>query len=144
MSEKGIALIQRNYEEIWSKGNLDLFDLSIDQEIVRHHPPFPDVYGLQAYKEYIQDIRGAMSDISFTMEDVIFMEDRSSARVRMSFIHTGQTPGLQVPATGRQVTLVMGIFSRWKGDKIVEEWAYIDYLGFLQQLGVLPPMDSAP
>ncbi len=144
MQEERTAIIQRNFEAIWVEGNLDLFDLFLAPDIVRHHPPFPDLHGLQAYKENVKGLRDSMSNIQITMEDVIFMGDRSSARVSMTFTHTGQTPGLQIPATGRQVTLVMGVFSRWKDERIVEEWVYIDYLGFLQQLGVIPTMASRP
>lgn len=138
MLEDGLEIIQNNFEEIWVHGNLDLFDLSLDPEIVRHNPPFPDVHGLPAYKEYIKGARSAMSNIEINFEDVILSKNLSSARVTMTFTHTGMMPGLQIPATGRQVTLRMGVFSRWKGGKIVEEWAYIDYLGFLQQVGVIP------
>lgn len=138
MMEDGIAIIQHNFEEIWVKGNLDLFDLSVDSDVVRHNPPFPDIHGLAAYKEYVRGARSAMSNIRIKIEDVIFAENHSSARVAMTFYHTGLLYGLQIPATGRQVALAMGIFSRWKGEKIIEEWAYIDYLGLLQQVGVIP------
>lgn len=138
MQADGVAIIQHNFEEIWVKGNLDLFDLSVDPEIVRHNPPFPDIHGLPAYKEYIKGVRSAMSNIEIKIEDVIFGQDLSSARVTMNFYHTGLMAGLHIPATGRHVKLVMGIFNQRKGGKIVEEWAYIDYLGLLQQVGVIP------
>ena len=138
MHEDRLAIIQNNFEEIWVNGNVDLFDLSIDPDIVRHNPPFPDIHGLAAYKQYIKGIRSAMSNVEFKIEDIIFMQDLSSARVTMTFTHTGMMHGLQIPATGRRVTLQMGAFSCWEGGKIIEEWAYIDYLGFLQQVGVIP------
>ena len=30
---------------------------------------------------------------------------------------------------------------RWDNGKIIEEWEYGDYLGILQQLGVVPPLE---
>lgn len=138
MLDDETAIIQRNYEEIWVNGNLDLLDLSLDPEIVRHNPPLPDIYGLPAYKEYVTGVRSAMSNIGIKIEDVMLTEDLSSARVTMTFTHTGLIPGLQIPATGRQVRLGMGVFSRWKGNQLVEEWVYMDHLGMLQQLGVFP------
>lgn len=142
MQDDGLTIIQHNFEQIWANGNLDLLDLSVDLEIVRHNPPFSDIHGLPAYKEYIKGIRSAMSNIEIKIEDVILTKDLSSARVTMTFTHTGMMYGLQIPATGRQVTLKMGVYSRWRGGKIVEEWAYIDYLGFLQQVGVIPTATS--
>jgi len=138
MLEDGTPLIQRAYEEIWVDGNIDLFDSFLDLDIVRHNPPFPDIVGLTAYKAYVREVRGAMVNIAITMEDVMLEGELGSARVTLTFTHVAEMRGLQIPATGRQVTLAMGIFSRWQGERIVEEWAYIDYLGLLQQLGVLP------
>jgi len=138
MEEKEITVIQRYYEEVWTKGNLDVLDLSIGPNIVRHNPPFPDVCGIQEYKAYYERIRQALSNIHVQFDDVLILGDLSSARARMTCVHTGLLQGLQIPATGRKVTLEMGIFSHWAGGIIIEEWVYIDYLGLLQQLGVLP------
>jgi predicted ester cyclase len=43
--------------------------------------------------------------------------------------HTGQSPNLPIPATGKGVTLVGCNVSHWANGKIVEEWEYSDYLG---------------
>ncbi len=137
-----LAMLQRTFDDIWGKGNIDLFDLGIDPDIVRHNPPFPDIHSLHAYKEYIKAVRSSMSNVQIRIEDVIFQGDLSSARISLTFTHTGMMQVLQIPPTGRRVTMVMGVFARWKEDKIVEEWMYADYLGVLQQLGVLPSQAS--
>jgi len=138
MLEDRLPLIQRAYEEIWVDGNVDLFDSFLDRKIVRHNPPLPDIHGLPSFKQYVRETRGAMANIGITIEDVTIADELSSARITLTFTHVAQMQNLQIPATGRQVRLAMGVFSRWRGSRIVEEWAYIDYLGLLQQLGVMP------
>ena len=54
--------------------------------------------------------------------------------------HTGQSPTLPIPPTGKEVTLVGCVVVHIADGKIVEEFEYSDYLGFLQQLGVVPPL----
>ena len=54
--------------------------------------------------------------------------------------HTGLSPSLPIPPTGKEVTLVGCIVVHIADGKIVEEFEYSDYLGFLQQLGVVPPL----
>lgn len=45
-----------------------------------------------------------------------------------------------IPPTGKEVTLKGCIVVHVRDGKIVEEFEYSDYLGFLQQLGVVPPL----
>ncbi len=54
--------------------------------------------------------------------------------------HTNVSPVVPGPPTSREVTLQGCGVVHIKDDKIIEEWAYSDFLGFLQQLGVLPPL----
>ena len=54
--------------------------------------------------------------------------------------HTGESPTLPIPPTGKEAVLVGCTVVGWDGGKIVEEWEYGDYLGILQQLGVVPPL----
>jgi hypothetical protein len=48
------------------------------------------------------------------------------------------SPALPIPPTGKEVTLVGCVVVQIVDGKIVEEFEYSDYLGFLQQLGVVP------
>jgi len=54
--------------------------------------------------------------------------------------HTGQSPSLPILPTGKEVTLVGCIVVHVVDGKIVEEFEQSDYLGFLQQLDVVPPL----
>ena len=45
---------------------------------------------------------------------------------------------MPIPPSGKEVTLVGCVVVRVEDGKILEEFEYADYLGFLQQLGIVP------
>ena len=54
--------------------------------------------------------------------------------------HTGEFAG--IPATGNKIILKGVSVARIVDEKISEELDYMDDLGFMQQLGVIPPMEQ--
>lgn len=140
MSEERAAKIQRVIMEVYGKGNLDAMDELYDPQVIRHNPPYPDTHDLQAYKEYTYGVMKAWSDTQITLHEIISSEDRTAIRFTLTAAHTGETPLSHIPPTGKQVTQDGSIVVHWKGDKIVEEWLYADYVGLLQQIGVIPAL----
>jgi predicted ester cyclase len=110
------------------------------EDYVSHRPPFPDVEGLEAAKQSIAATRLAYSDIEATYDEWIAEGDAIAYRYTMRMKHTGTSPSLPVPPTGKEVVLEGCIVVHVKDGKVIEEWEYSDYLGFLQQLGVVPPL----
>jgi predicted ester cyclase len=103
-----------------------------------HHPPFPDVEGLEAFKEFVTSVRAAYPDFKMTIQEVIVEEDTVASRWTWTGTHTGQGKLIPVPPTGKQVLGTGATFVRNEGGRIVEEWERQDWLGFLQQLGLAP------
>ena len=103
-------------------------------------PPFPDANGLEAVKQSIAATRLAYSDIQATFTEWIAEGDVIAYRYTMRMKHTGVSPTLPIPPTGKEVTLEGCIVVHIKDGKVIEEWEYSDYLGFLQQLGVVPAL----
>lgn len=134
------AVIQRVGEEAWLRGNVDALDEAYAADYISHKPPFPDTNGLEAVKQSIAGTRQAYSDIEASYTDWIAEGDAIAYRYTMRMKHTGVSPTLPIPATGKEVTLQGCIVVHVKDGKIVEEWEYSDYLGFLQQLGVVPAL----
>ncbi len=52
--------------------------------------------------------------------------------------HTGESPDLLILPTGKQVTMDGCSILHLITETIIEEWEFVDYLGFLTQLGVIP------
>ena len=73
-------------------------------------------------------------------EEPIAESDKVAIRVIMHGTHQGEFFG--IPPTGKQVT-VSGIhIVRIANGRIAEHWGTIDDLGFMRQLGVIPPMEA--
>ena len=78
----------------------------------------------------------AFPDIKATVEDMVAEGDKVVARWIMRGIHEGTVRG--IPATGRQVIVKGVTIKRIASGKVVEEWALIDMLGLMQQIGAIP------
>lgn len=125
-------------EEAWCNGNIDALGEIYAASCVAHKLPYPDLNGLEANKQYIAVHRLAYSDIRIALPEWITEGDTVAFRYTFRMKHTNVSPVLPGPPTGRDVTLQGCGVIHLKDDKIIEEWAYSDFLGFLQQLGVLP------
>jgi predicted ester cyclase len=134
------AKIQRVSEEAWYNGNVDGLAEVYAADYVSHRPPFQDARGLEAVKQYLADTRLAYSDMQATYTEWIAQGDAIAYRYTMRMKHTGVSPSLPVPPTGKELTLEGCVVVRVKDGKVIEEWEYSDYLGFLQQLGIVPSL----
>jgi predicted ester cyclase len=138
MSEEIKAKVRQIYDEALNKGNVDVLDELVAVEYVRNQPPMKQVIGVPGFKTFIEDVRSAYSDFEISIEGIIVEGDRSAIQITLSGRHTGQAPTLQAPPTGKQIAMKSCSLGRWKDGKLVEEWVYSDYLGLMQQFGVIP------
>ena len=126
--------------EAWINGNLDALDEVYAADYIWHRPPFPDVKGIDAVKESISAMRAAYSDLHYSYDEMIAEGNSIAYRYSFHGRHTGQSPTLPIPPTGAEVNLVGSVVVHVQDGKIVEEFEYSDYLGFLQQLQVVPAL----
>lgn len=139
MSQGLKTKINRIFDQAYNKGNLDTLDELIAAEYIRYQPPMQTVKGLDDYKKFVADVRSAYTGFEIGVDEIIIEGDASVTRITLKGKHTGQAPTLQAPPTGKQVEMKGCVVSHWKDGKIIEEWAYNDYLGLVQQFGVIPP-----
>ena len=123
-----------------AKGNVDALDQIHSPDIVYHLYPFPDIKGLQVEKQGRLAAWKGFSDIHVDWEELISEGDTIAARYTVRVKHTGLNPQFLVPPTGKDVVFKGCLFAHQKNGKDVEVFEYDDWLGFLQQLGVVPPM----
>jgi steroid delta-isomerase-like uncharacterized protein len=138
MSEEHETKIRRLIDECWNQGNLDALDALYSADIVRHKPPYPALFGLAAVKRFTADARSSYPDIHLTIDEAAIAENITTIRWTFHGTLAGQSPTTGVPGIGKPVSFTGCTVSHWIDGKIVEEWEHADYLGLLQQLGVLP------
>lgn len=132
--------MQRLIEEAYNNGNFDVLDELIDPGYLRYQPPMKKVEGLPDYRTFIKEVRGAYSNFRVEIEEILMDGNKTVTRIVLSGKHTGKTPTIQAPPTGREVAMKGCTVSTWEDGKIVEETAYNDYMGLTQQFGVMPLM----
>jgi predicted ester cyclase len=72
-------------------------------------------------------------------EDMVAERDKVVVRWTWRGTHTGEIWG--VAPTGKKLTITGISILRIVGSKIVEEWGEMDNLGFMEQLGIVPPSE---
>ena len=128
-------------EEAFGKGNVDALDEVFAPDAVFHIPMPPyDIRGLEAFKQGILAFLQAFSDLRFEWEEVICEGNAAVQRFTWRMKHTGKSAMFPVPPTGKELVYKGCAVYHLKNGKIVEFFEYADVLGFLQQLGVVPPM----
>lgn len=129
------------YLEIWHRivveGRMELFDecFAPDYTFIT---PSVSLQGPAAVRDYFGALLGAFSEIEFTVDEAFEGGGKIVKRWTFRGTHTAELSG--IPATGKRVTLAGVSLARMEAGKIVEERDFADDLGFLQQLGVIPPM----
>jgi steroid delta-isomerase-like uncharacterized protein len=137
-AEENKAITRRILDEAWSQGNLGVVDEFVDANYVFRDPMAPGVQGTEGLKQLISMYRTGYPDLQFTIEDHLADGDKVITRWSCEGTHKGELMG--IPATGKRTTTSGISITRFEGGKAVEEWVRWDALGWLQQLGVVPPM----
>jgi steroid delta-isomerase-like uncharacterized protein len=136
--EENIKMYTNVWDEILNKGNIDMIDTHFASNYV-NKTVTSTVNGQAEAKEFFGAFLTGFSDINFVVDEVFGVDDRIVKRWTFNGKHTGEFSG--IPATGNKITLTGVSLARIVDGKIVEELDYMDDLGFLQQLGVIPQME---
>jgi predicted ester cyclase len=138
MSEELKPMIRKIFEEAYNKGNLEVLDELIAPNYLRHQPPMKKVEGVEAYKKFVADVRSAYTKFNIRLEEILVDGNKTVVRIMLTGKHTGKTPTLMAPPTGKEISMVGCVVSTWENGKVVEEWVYNDYMGLTHQFGVVP------
>ena len=133
-AEENKAIVRRTYEEVWNKGNLVAANEFLAPNMVRHAP------GTPKGSFVVTTLRRAFPDLHITIEDMVAEGDKVATRWAFRGTHKGEFMG--IPPTDKQVTFTGLEIARFTDGKCVEHWLNWDALGFMQQLGSIPPMNG--
>ena len=108
---------------------------------IRIHGFGPEPIGLDGGKHGMEELLAAFPDSHFTVDDVVVEGEKAAIRHTFAGTHKGEFQG--IPPTGKSV-VINGIEIQHIVDgKLVEAWLNVDFMGMMQQLGVIPVQEEA-
>lgn len=134
------GMVRAALEGAYNRGELEGLDEVYVADVVYHRSPLQDIQGLEELKRFISDIRLAFSRVEYSLDEITLEGQVLAGRWTFQGTHTGRSPTMPVPPTGKAVTVTGCCMAHRVRDRIEEEWACTDWLGLFQQLGVIPPM----
>jgi steroid delta-isomerase-like uncharacterized protein len=137
--EMKAALVKMN-DDAWHTRDLDAAYAIYADDVVFQRVPFPPVVGKEANKQADAGTLAAFTETRSTIDELIVEGDTGVIRWTWEGTHSGPSPSLGIPATGKRVRFVGCSVYHFRDGKIVEQWEYGDMLGLLQQLRVIPAL----
>jgi len=124
-------------EEVWQKARPAAMDELLAPDVFFNYVSPGVEPNREVYKREVNSYFVGFPDLQFTIEDILAEGDKVAVRYTGRGTHKGEFWG--VAPTGRQVTMRGISIIRIKEGRIVEEWAYINTLNLMEQLGALSP-----
>jgi len=109
-------------------------------KLIRYLPPYEKVEGLEVFKEYILSIRKGFPDLNLKMDEFIIEGNNLAISWQWTGTHSGESPRLKLPPTGKKVTISGCSVIHFEESKLIDEWAFGDNLGLFMHLGVIPAL----
>ena len=132
------------YVDATNDGELDLFDLFVDENYVENEPIPGQGPGREELKKAYVVFNGPFPDLEYVFEDLIAEGDLVVGRGVISGTHKGDFMG--VPATGNKITWTGTRLFRLEDMQVKEGWINVNMMAMMQQMGVIPtpPQPPAP
>jgi steroid delta-isomerase-like uncharacterized protein len=131
------------FEEIFNKRNLAATEQAFAPNLVFHSPIRPEAMrGTEELKQWAVRLSTGFPDIHIVIDDIVAEGETIVARWSWQGTHRGPFEG--IPPTGKRVSAHAIEIYRFAGDRIEEVWLELNPMDLLQQLGVMPPLDSMP
>jgi predicted ester cyclase len=145
-TEDNKALVRYWIEEVINKGNLAVVDALCPPGYVGHNPHHPlkdQPVGPEEVKEHVVKwLHAVFPDLHQDIEEMIAEGDKVVVRSTFRGTHQGTFAG--IAPTGKRLHMTAIEIFRVQDGKLPEHWINADYLGAMQQLGVLPTPETAP
>jgi steroid delta-isomerase-like uncharacterized protein len=134
MTTDSAALIQRYFDQVWSAGDTQAQAQLIAPEYRGYWliAGMPVRQGAAAHLAWLNNVRTAMPDLRYTIEDIVAGPEKAVARVTLAGTNTGPMAGK--PPTGKYATAEQIFIFHLDGGQIQQEWVSFDRGSFMQQL----------
>jgi steroid delta-isomerase-like uncharacterized protein len=130
-------LIQRYFDEVWSAGDMHSQEQLVAPDYTGYWliAGMPVREGPEGHRAWLNNVRTAMPDLRYSIEDIVVGEGKAVARVRLAGTNTGPMAG-RAP-TGKHATVEQIFVFHLARDQIQQEWVSFDRASFMQQLEVV-------
>jgi predicted ester cyclase len=136
-TEQNKAIVRRFFEAFAANDEGALKEV-LAPDLVAYSHGAPGPQSREAHLQTIGSWNAAFGETHFTIEEQLAEGDKVATRVTMRSVHNrGDFQG--VPPTGKQVAVSGISLERINDGKIVERRVSGDWLGMMQQLGLIPP-----
>ena len=127
--------LARDYIKAFAAGDEAWLRRHIAPEFRRNDPGLPlEVRGPEGVTQLVAGFRAGIPEMALHIEDVIAEGEKVLVRLRAKGTHSGDLMG--VPPTGRPIEIDVFDLLQFRDGVLVEQWALIDNLGLLRQIGV--------
>ena len=134
VEEQNKGLVKRMYEA-FEKGDFEAYKEVVAPEYVWYVPSMiTEPKSREETIEFGKMMRIAFPDFSYSIEELIAVEDRVISLFIFRGTHDGEFQG--IPATGNKIEISGVMISRIENGKIVEDKEELDQLGMMMQLGM--------
>jgi predicted ester cyclase len=140
-AEERKEIVRRFIDEYQTGADKAAFAELLDPDVVDHSRPPGIAPGAEGVRQQFDGFRAGLPDFRATILHQVAEGDLVITHKVFHGTHTGELLG--IPATGREVEIVVMDVVRVSGGRIVEHWGLVDRLGLLQQLGALPEPQAA-
>lgn len=139
-SDANKKVVSEFIDALFSRGHLNAVDTYLSDDFVNHDPPFGVTADREGMRSAAAMFRAAFPDWHSELHLLIAEGDLVAEHFTAEGTHRGEVMG--VAPTGRPVSLRGINIFRIRDGRITERWGRVDDLGFLQQLGVVPPLGN--
>ena len=127
--EQNKAAFRRLIDEVYNKGNMDVFNEVVAENAVLHDNE-KTAESLGMVKRQIRMITGMYRNLQITIDDIIAEGDMVAMRATFEGIFK---------RNGKKIISSSISIGRFKDGKIIEAWRMYDNLNIFRQLGISPP-----
>jgi predicted ester cyclase len=125
--------VRRIYEDSLNGGDLVVLGELVDEDYLG----IAGERGPEGFAETVRLLRTAFPDIRYTVDDLLAEDDRVAVRWTWEGTHLGAFRVF--PPSGRRLRNTGIAIYRLRGGRVVQAWLESDRLGFLQEIGAVPP-----
>lgn len=143
------AVVARFVDEVYNLKRVQAVDDLVAPTHASDDPAMPGVRGPRDIRLVAEMFHLTFPDWHEQIEDMIVEGDKVAVRITATGTHVGYF--LDIPPTGRQVTITGHVIYQLAEGQIVAHWAMFDMLGLMRQLGYSPrtgfpigPAEEAP